>query len=195
MPGLVFYQGAGRMGSTALSAFLETLHWICAASYPLCLGYAVLSDVRRLIIPNGTCILIAAMFLPTALLAGMEASTLVWHYVTGAGLLAVGIALFSRGLIGGGDAKLLAAAGVWIGPGDLWAYLGLVAVLGGVLAAIILIAQKNRRRLPFLKAVPWLRNGEARTHPTPYGAAIGLAAVYLFYGSSVFPEAWARALG
>ncbi len=115
---------------------------------------------------------------------------MAWHYAVGAGFLAVGIALFSRNLIGGGDAKLLAAAGVWIGPGDLWAYLGLVAVLGGVLAAVILIAQKNRGRLPFLNAIPWLRNGEARTQPTPYGIAIGLAAVYLFYGNPVFPQAW-----
>ena len=173
-----------------MSTFLETLLWLSAASYPLCLGYAVVSDVRQLIIPNGTCILIAVMFLPTALLAGMEVSSMAWHYAVGAGFLAVGIALFSRNLIGGGDAKLLAAAGVWIGPGDLWAYLGLVAVLGGVLAAVILIAQKNRGRLPFLNAIPWLRNGEARTQPTPYGIAIGLAAVYLFYGSPVFPQAW-----
>ncbi len=178
------------MGVMALSAFLETLHWLCAASYPLCLGYAVVSDVRRLMIPNEACILIAVTFAPTALLVGMEISSLSWHYATGAGFLAVGIVLFSRNLIGGGDAKLMAAAGVWIGPGDLWAYLGLVAVLGGVLAGVILIAQKYQGRVAFLKAVPWLGNGDARTQPTPYGAVIGLAAVYLFYENPVLPQAW-----
>jgi len=192
MPGPVL---PGRMEKSSVGAFLETLHWLAAASYPLCLGYGVVSDVRRLIIPNGTCILIAVMFLPTALLAGMEFSSLAWHYAVGAGFLAVGLALFSRNLIGGGDAKLLAAAGVWIGPGDLWAYVGLVAVLGGVLAGVILIARKFRDTASFLGAVPWLGHDDAQTQPTPYGVAIGLAAVYLFYGNPVFPQAWTLALG
>jgi prepilin peptidase CpaA len=173
-----------------MAVFLETLHWLAAASYPLCLGYGVVSDVRRLIIPNGTCILIAVMFLPTALLSGMEFSAVAWHYAVGAGLLVVAIGLFFRGLIGGGDAKLLAAAGIWTGPGDLWAYIGLVAVLGGILAVVILMAQKFRNSIPILGAIPWLGGDAPDAQPTPYGVAIGLAAVYLFYGNPVFPQAW-----
>ena len=87
------------------------------------------------------------------------------------------------------------AAGGWIGPGDLWAYVGLVAVLGGVLAGVILIARKFRDTASFLGAVPWLGHDDAQTQPTPYGVAIGLAAVYLFYGNPVFPQAWTLALG
>lgn len=182
------------MELTIVTALLETLHWLGAASFPLCLGFAVVSDVRRLIIPNGVCTAIAVMFLPTALVSGMEPSAIAWHYAVGAGFLAVGIALFSRGLFGGGDAKLLAAAGIWSGPGELWLYVGLVTVLGGVLAGAILIAQKARTRVAFLDNIPWLGTGDAKTQPTPYGVAIGLAAVSLFLENPVFPEAWATVL-
>ncbi|NQV83714.1 MAG: prepilin peptidase [Rhodospirillales bacterium] len=192
MPGPV---QPGRMGHISVDAFLDTLHWFVAASYLLCLGYGVVSDVRRLIIPNGTCILIALMFLPAALLAGTEWPAIAWHYATGAGLLVVGIALFSRDLIGGGDAKLLAATGIWIGPGDLWTFVGLVAVLGGVLAGVILVAQKFQGTSTFLGAIPWLGHGDTKTQPTPYGVAIGLAAGYLFFENPVFPQAWAQVLG
>ena len=178
-----------------MDAFLETLHWLTAASYPLCLVYGVASDIRRLIIPNGTCILIAVMFLPTALLSNMAFADMAGHYGTGVGFLVVGIALFSRDLIGGGDAKLLAAVGVWVGPGDLWGYIGLVAVLGGILAGVILLAQKLQGTSILLSRIPWLRNKDAKTQPTPYGVAIGLAAVYLFLQNPALPQAWVRALG
>jgi prepilin peptidase CpaA len=161
------------------------LHWAAAAAYPLALAYAVVSDVRRLKIPNRASTVIAAAFLPAAAGAGLEPSAIAVHYAVGGGLLGAGFIAFSRNLMGGGDVKLLAAAGIWSGWAQLGPYLVLVAVLGGVLAAAVLIAHKLRKASPFLDALG---------QPIPYGVAIGGAAIYLFTENPALPEAWARLL-
>ena len=48
------------------------------------------------------------------------------------------------GVMGGGDGKLIAAAVLWTGPETIMPFLLLVALMGGVLALIILLY----RRLP-----------------------------------------------
>lgn len=178
-----------------MTILIDSLHWAAAAAYPLALAYAVVSDVRRLKIPNRASIVIAAVFLPAAVGAGLEPSPIAVHYAVGAGLLGIGFIAFSRNLMGGGDVKLLAAAGIWSGWAQLGPYLVLVAVLGGVLAAAVLIAHKLQKAAPFLDAVGWLGGKDARTQPIPYGAAIGVAAIYLFTENPALPEAWAKVLG
>ena len=114
-----------------MTLLLVTLQWLVAASYPLAVAYAVVSDIRRLEIPNWTCITIALAFLPAALFRDIDYSVIAGHYGIGCLLFIAGMILFARNLAGGGDMKLLAAAGVWIGWADLPAYLALLALLGG----------------------------------------------------------------
>src|SRR5499427_62057 len=100
---------------------------------------AAFEDFRRLVIPN-------------AVVAGL---CVLWplHLVTGPGftlagaLNAVGCAmavflcgavLFSRGLIGGGDVKLLAVATLWAGPTATVSLLILTSLLGGLLCLLLL---------------------------------------------------------
>ncbi len=168
-----------------MNALVDALHWAAAAAYLLALAYAVVSDLRRLTIPNRASIVIAAAFLPAAVGAGLEPSAIAVHYAVGAGLLGVGLIAFGRNLMGGGDVKLLAAAGIWSGWAQLGPYLVLVAVLGGILAVIFLIAHKLRKAAPFLAALG---------QPIPYGVPIGIAAIYLFTENPALPEAWARLL-
>jgi len=102
--------------------------------------------------------------------------------------------LFGRGILGGGDVKLLAAVGVWIGPDDLLAYLVAVSLLGGVLALAVMAAGRLKRRWPALAAVPWLGQGRPGTQAIPYGIAIGLAGLLLLARNPALPAAWAAAL-
>ena len=169
-----------------MSALLTTAHWLTLALYPLTLAYAVISDARRMIIPNWACITIAAAFLPAALLGSVEWTAIAWHYGVGLGLFLAGLILFFRGLMGGGDLKLLAAAGVWIGWNDLWSYLFLVALLGGGLALAILVAGKLQKKWPLLGGMG---------KPIPYGVAIGLAAIFLFPRNPALPPSWTAVLG
>jgi prepilin peptidase CpaA len=83
----------------------------------------------------------------------------------GFGLLAVGSALFFAGIWGGGDVKLTAAVGVWVGWAGVPDFLLFMALAGGALALLILALRPARRLLPWLAA----------ERGVPYGVAIAAA--------------------
>jgi len=178
-----------------MNALAVVVHAIAIAVYPLAVAWAVVTDVRQLFIPNAACAVIAAAFLPAALLNGLDAAAIAWHYGVGAALLAAGIAAFARRLAGGGDVKLLAAVAVWIGGDDILAYLVVMALLGGALALVVLIAARLKRTRPALGRIAWLGDGTLRGQPIPYGAAIGVAAILMLPRSPALPPAWLAALG
>ena len=158
-----------------LELALTIAQWLVAASFPLTMAYMAISDFRTLNIPNWASVFVAAAFLPAALLGGMEPAAVGAHYGVGLALLIGGALLFSRGLIGGGDAKMLAAGGVWFGAGGLVPYLTLVALLGGAVGLAVLAM----RKLTVPKPGEPDGNGAER-RAVPYGVAIGLAAVILY---------------
>jgi prepilin peptidase CpaA len=165
--------------------------WAVAALFLYAAGYAVISDFRSLQIPNWTSLVIVLAFPPAALLAKMDPATAGLHLVVGAVLFAVCALFFARGFMGGGDAKLLAAIGVWPGPYGIGSYLIVVALLGGLLVLVGLIL----RRLPLpgsLASVPWLRRDPDAPQLLPYGVAIGLGAYFLFFFYPDFPVSWDR---
>ena len=78
------------------------------------LQVAVLAwDITRYRIPNKLSLLLAIGFVPFALLAQPEGWC--WHLLIAAGALLIGYLLFSLKVIGGGDAKWLAACCLWTG--------------------------------------------------------------------------------
>jgi len=101
---------------------------------------AVWFDVRERRLPNALTVgaFVAALALRAPL--GLDA---LGGGLVGA-LLAFGLALpfFLVGGLGGGDVKLLAAFGAFLGPQDLWFALFVMAMVGGVMA--ILVIAKNR---------------------------------------------------
>ena len=157
-------------------------------SFPLTVLYAVVSDFRALQIPNWAPISIAATFLPAALLGEIGLATIAVHYGIGVALLAAGTLLFTRGIVGGGDVKLLAAIAVWIGWDDLAPYLFLVALIGGALALAVMAVRRISRMPSLLDSLPWLGRDPANTRVVPYGVAIGLAAILLFSRLAVVPS-------
>jgi prepilin peptidase CpaA len=114
-------------------------HLVPLAGFAGLMAMAAIEDCRRLIIPNGLtlglCILwpahvatAPALTLATAGLAALCA----------AAVFLAGALLFSRGLIGGGDVKLLAAATLWAGPGGTLPLLVLTGLIGGLLCLLLL---------------------------------------------------------
>ena len=83
---------------------LTIAQWSMAASFPLTMAYMAICDFRTLHIPNWASVFVAAAFLPAALLGGMDPAALAQHYGVGRALMIGGAILFTRGLIGGGDA-------------------------------------------------------------------------------------------
>ena len=87
--------------------------------FPFAMAYAAASDLLTMRIANSVSLGLVAAFLVIALIAGMPAQEMLIHLAVGAALLLAGMLLFGLNLVGGGDAKLLAAAGLWIGYDQL----------------------------------------------------------------------------
>jgi len=96
----------------------------------------------------------------------------------GAALLLVGIFLFSLGWLGGGDAKILAAAALWLGFDHLVMFLAYTAAFGGALAMAILAY----RSMP-ASALPlpgWAERLHTKGEGMPYGIAIAAGALFVY---------------
>lgn len=139
-----------------------------AAVLPVLLVWAAAVDIVTRAIPNTVVLLLAACFGVFALAAGMPALQVVAHLACAGTVLVFGFFLFSRGLIGGGDAKLLAAAALWFGFDSLLPFLAATALAGGVLSLAWLAISAASIQLGRETAL-------ART--VPYGAAIAAGAL------------------
>ena len=100
--------------------------------------FAAMMDLFTMTIPNRISIILVAAFLIAAPVTGMAWEQFFVHVGTGVAVLAIGIALFAFGLLGGGDAKLLAAASLWIGFDYLGQYMFMVVLMGGALSIVLL---------------------------------------------------------
>ncbi len=177
-----------------MSGLALAVHVAAVAVYALAVAWAVATDFKRLIIANSACVAVAVAFLPAAVVAGLDAPTIAWHYGVGATLMAVGALAFARKLAGGGDVKLLAAVAVWMGPGNILPYLVLMSLVGGALAVLVLIAARMKRRVPALGRVAWLGDGAIAGQEIPYGVAVGLVALAMLPRLDVVPPSWFSAL-
>ncbi len=147
--------------------------------FPLALLYAALRDLASYQIPNWLSLAIVADFFAGALATSLDISAIGWHLSAGLATLLVGILLFARGLLGGGDAKLLAACAVWVGWPGLPRFCLVVAVLGGLLALLVL--GLRRVSLPAWWAErAWIRRLQSAEQGIPYGVAIGIGGVVVF---------------
>jgi len=151
--------------------------------------YAAWSDARTLRIPNWVSLSLVALFVPTALIAGMPLEALMWHLIVAVGVLMFGITLFAFGLFGGGDAKLLAACALWVGwPQVIW-FLTAVVLVGGVLSLCVVGLRKGLGMWP-----DWLvRSAKGLFEPNkaiPYGIAIVAGAIAVLPRMTLFPPLW-----
>lgn len=140
------------------------------------MAWAAVSDLLTMTIPNRISIGLVALFLLAAPAAGMPLSAFGMHWAVGLATLAVTFILFSLGVFGGGDAKLIAAAALWMGPAGILEFVFLTAVYGGALALLFLLL----RRLPVPAAaarVPWTARLLEPAGGIPYGIAIAAAAI------------------
>ncbi|HEX5847002.1 MAG TPA: prepilin peptidase, partial [Rhodoplanes sp.] len=99
--------------------------------FPALMAFAASSDLLTMTISNRVSILLVIGFVCLAFATGMPLDAVLAHLGAGALVLVVGFAFFSRGWIGGGDAKLAAATALWLGWSDLYDFLLCASLLGG----------------------------------------------------------------
>lgn len=147
--------------------------------FPALMIFAALMDLFTMTIPNRISIILIAGFLIAAPLTGMPWEVFLSHIATGMVILFIGIAMFAFGLLGGGDAKLLAAASLWIGFESLGEYVLLVAVFGGLLSLAI-VAYRIMLPPGWLLGQAWAARLHNRKEGIPYGLALSAAALWVF---------------
>jgi prepilin peptidase CpaA len=135
---------------------------------------AAVVDFRRLIIPNWIVLGLCALWpLHFAVASDLSLAAGLTAFGCAAAVFVAGALLFSRGLIGGGDVKLLSAATLWAGPSLTPALLFATALLGGLLTILLLVPLAMRTMFPPADAGA----GAAKPGSVPYGIAIAAAAL------------------
>jgi prepilin peptidase CpaA len=158
--------------------------------FPALMAYAAASDLLTMTIPNKLSLALVAGFAVLALAGGLSLQAIAMHAGAGAVVLAGSFALFACGWIGGGDAKLAAATGLWLGFGALPEYLFLTSICGGVLTLVVMAA-RGAPVPTFALGWQWLeRIRTART--VPYGIALAAAALMVYPHCEIWAAALAR---
>ena len=148
--------------------------------FPALAIIAALKDATSYTIPNWICLALLAGYFPTAMVAGLSPAVFGLSLLAGLAVLVAGMGLFAAGWIGGGDAKFMAAASLWLGVAAAPAFLLATALCGGTLA-LTLLALRSPRLAPFCARGPaWTRRLTAPGAAAPYGVAICVGALFAF---------------
>src|SRR6478672_3310511 len=156
--------------------------------FPALMAFAAASDLLTMTISNRVSLLLVAGFLVMALLSGMGLHEMLSHAGAGLAVLVVAFSCFAMGWIGGGDAKVAAAAALWFGFGHTLEYLVYASLFGGALTLLLL--QFRQWPLPyFVAGQAWLLRLHAKESGIPYGIALAVGALM------IYPETeWIKAI-
>jgi prepilin peptidase CpaA len=130
-------------------------------------------------ISNRVTLALICSFAGMALFSGMAPMDVLIHVGAAATVLAVAFVFFSRGWIGGGDAKLAAATALWFGFDHLMAYLLYASIFGGVLT----LAMIRFRLIPLPQSLAeqeWVKRLHRLDGGVPYGIALAAAALMIY---------------
>ena len=147
--------------------------------FPALMAFAAASDLFTMTIPNRISLLLVAGFFVLAGFSGMPLSEIGMHVAAGLTVLVIAFACFAFGWMGGGDAKVAAAAGLWFGFPPLADYLIYASLFGGALTLLML--QFRQWPLPYsLISQEWLQRLHRKDSGIPYGIALALGALMIY---------------
>lgn len=152
---------------------MTTLGWILLGLFWLMLAAAAISDLRNLRISNLISLATFAAAITVLLFVRHDPGPW-WHHLASFVIaLAVGFGLFSLGWVGGGDAKLAAAAAVLFNLSELAWFAAATGIAGGILTLILMAL----RRMSIMRGGGWL--GLKKGQSIPYGVAISAGAAII----------------
>ena len=147
----------------------EWLTWLLV----LALLAAALQDAAMLKISNVSVIAVLFMAVGAMLISGIEVD--IWqNLVAFAVVLSAGTLAYSKGILGGGDVKLLAAVLLWADGATALKLLAAIFICGGLLALLI-ISLRIFASVSASQRIRVLRPGSG----IPYGIAIAAGAILI----------------
>ena len=153
-----------------------SVHQFIVICFFVAVAWAAVGDLRSFRIPNRLVLLVIG-FYPAHFLASPQPVDWVAGLICGAVVFFLGFFAFSRGLIGGGDVKLLSAVALWAGPKLIFPVMLLTMASGGILAGMFLVHAFVQSRSQLGGNV--LARKAMLSAPVPYGIAIAIGAAYL----------------
>ena len=167
------------------SSFVFCIGSVAITSATVLLAYAAVCDLATRRIPNRVSVLVALL----GVVLRLQAGQFLPSFAIAAGAFGGLYVLWTRGWVGGGDVKLLAATTLLASPGQVLNLLLAVSFAGGLLSAIYLLL--IRMRLPLMQAgsrAPLRRVIRAerwrirRGGPLPYACAISAGGLLTLLG-------------
>ena len=154
-----------------MSLAAEAPPWL-ALIFASLLVAAGLQDAAQARMSNRIVVLLIAGAVVAAIVIGPKLE--IWENIAVfAALLVLGTVMFAKGVLGGGDVKVLAATSLWFNLAGAAKMLIAVVMSGGILALLVIAArlvnwgEAARHRLPFLQPGTGI----------PYGIAIAAGAL------------------
>lgn len=148
--------------------------------FPLAMAFAAAMDLFTMTIPNRISILLVATFAIVVYIVAPAWGVINKHLMIAGIVFVAAVTMFALGWLGGGDAKLLSASSLWIGPDLFVAYLVYVTLIGGVLA-LALLSYRDVAVLPaWITQQPWALRLHEKNGGMPYGVALGASALLMY---------------
>ncbi|WP_420479726.1 A24 family peptidase [Brevundimonas sp. FT23028] len=158
---------------------MDTLTLILLGVMPMLVIVGGLSDLTTMKIPNWISLALIAGFLPAALVAGLPLGDVAVHFGVAFTALLVGMGMFALRWIGGGDAKLMASACLWLGLQGSGLFLVYTGLMGGLFCLFLILARAQFR--PYLAGAPgWMTTLMEPKGDIPYGVAIAAGALIAY---------------
>ncbi len=162
---------------------------IFLSAFPAALIIAALNDLYEYKIPNWVSVVLFLSYFAAGVGLGATPSAMLEGFLFSCAALVVGFGLFAGKILGGGDAKLIAACAPWIGPSALAPFLLNTAFAGGVFA-VALIMFRKAPALPVYAQAPWLMRLHQRPKDIPYAVAIAIGGLLSFSQTPLFQLAF-----
>lgn len=134
---------------------------------------ACISDIRSLRIPNAYSLIVIACFIPAWIAEPRNFVPLWDHLAAMVIIFGITYAMFTAGMMGGGDSKFGTALGLWVGLKGLLPFVFYMALVGGLLGAVAL-GLRNRKLFRNPGPGSWVEQLQLGKNAVPYGVAISL---------------------
>lgn len=161
---------------------MDTLTLLALSVLPAIAIAAGLRDLTTMTIPNWMSAVLILAFFPAAYLVGLSPMTVAIHVGVATFALFVGMGLFAMRIIGGGDAKLMATACLWLGLSGSGVFALWTGVVGGMFCLGLIFARTQMR--PYVSGEPaWVGRLLEPKGDLPYGVAIAVGILMAFPSS------------
>lgn len=154
--------------------------------------WGAVSDIRFYILSNKLCLSVIVLYPIFLITLFIDGSLPSWEYIGYSSAIALIaflllVVLFARGLIGGGDVKLIPAVLLWSGPAYFLEFLLVTSICGGFLSlifmTILFIKKRNSPKSSDNINLSMSKSEELdrQERKIPYGVAISTGGLYVAY--------------